>query len=259
MTRISKKNKVKRANYSKELEVKYHEKIKKLYDCCKFFDDGDLSYGDEIAGHLYVLCCDEGNNQKSILEQLGLKSRIRLYSSTHSKKSLSLNGSPLVGFRIEGRGENKPPEIKLSSHKIEESKQFMRQEKVSFKKWWGKEHIVFIYTKPLNLLDLSKNEFDSLKRDEIIKFVRSQEGSGHFDQEISTKLALIKSNFLNVRSQQEKQSISITFRIGKQEAEETLVNFENYPRFLVRQIANEFLLSAQDLDISSARKFLHLK
>ena len=52
---------------------------KKCMNFCKNFDKGEIYYAKDIANHLFMMLCEDG--QASILQQLGLKSKIRLYST----------------------------------------------------------------------------------------------------------------------------------------------------------------------------------
>jgi hypothetical protein len=246
-----------RKNYDQDLVNNYHEIIKKMYDRCKDFDNGETYYAKDIAGYLYLLCCDEGS-QISILQQLGLKSRIRIYSTIPNiKKAKYISGSPLVSFT--SFNNNGKLNFKFTSKT--EDKSLLIQNKLIFNRWWSENIIFILEEKPLNLNDLNFKYKELIKRGEIIKFVRNQEGSGHFDKEINRKLSIIKENFMKIRTSNNVDgSANLTFTFNKSSAilkNETL-NFEEYPLFIIRQIANEFLLSEKEIDINSARKFLHI-
>ena len=173
---------------------------------------------------------------------------------------VSFSGNPLVATQISSL--DKEAIAKLEFDAIEGKKIFLNPVKLAFNKWWNQDMVFVSEDKPLNFEELSQNNYlFKIKRSEIIKFIRNQDGSGHFDKEINLKLAKIKENFTKINPVTKNGSIGFVIRFGKIKdnfLENSIANFEEYPFYIIRQIVSEFLLSVQEININSARNFLHI-
>ena len=237
--------KVKRNN--QDLINIYKETILKLQDYCNFFDENKIYYAKDMATALYMLCLED-QNQKSILEQLGKKSELRLQSIIdHSKKnSYQLySGSPYVHIVLSWN--NGVTNFGLRSNTVEHEKKNINT--LPFVKWIS-EPIVSIVNDPLNINN-SYSIKKGYKRFEIIKFIRSQDGGSFFDEKIDEEFKKLKDDFIMGYKYKKNGENYLSIPINTSnylslESEEK-IDFNDYIYYLIRGVTEEFLIASSKI------------
>jgi hypothetical protein len=154
-----------------ELEEALGRQIGHLRRSCASYDAGELSEGERLAATCYILLHDGVGRQKSLLGQLGLKSKMRFVDSDQIA-ALKRNGLPTdplssIGLPL------------VSIHLMENSALYVpflgstpfQSEAVTFSHWWEGE----IYKNASGV---------TLTRKNLVFFLRSQDGGAHVDDHL---------------------------------------------------------------------------
>lgn len=150
------------------------EQIQFLKRSCEVYDSGDHTESKRIAVHLRVLLHDT-KNSKSLLGQLGLKTKQFLDTATEPPKNVNAITSytGLIGTRI-GAGEpSYVPNLDSANNRL-----------IPFDQWWAAPIII----------DEKQRE---ISRGRLILYVCDKDGGAHVDPEMDDVYAdLSKKNSL---------------------------------------------------------------
>lgn len=132
-----------------ELQKSLNMHLRLLISACGQYDDGFLDAGMHIAVTLRVLLHHNPNpksNSKSLLEQLGLRSGIRFYTTgaEYNPKNLSITCS-LAAMVINNNGAEYAPVLSDGPH---------APKKISFVDWWANVVLVDVERRKMSRRDL---------------------------------------------------------------------------------------------------------
>lgn len=144
-----------------ELEQHLKEQLEMLADRCDSFYAGKTHEAKSAAAILYILLCDKGGSQKSLLGQLNLKSKHKFLDS-RTRNQLSLNSA---------KGSWPWTVIPFKPHRNEDF--------VEFNGWWHQEFHAWFG-------DVT------FTREELIEAIRHKEGGGHVADLTHEKIAAVR-------------------------------------------------------------------
>lgn len=147
-----------------ELEKLYEEQIAMLKDRCDAYYQGKFYEAKSAAAILYILLCDHGGSQKSLLGQLKKKENIKFLDS-RQLNDLTINSSSGAWPRT-----------------VIPFKPFRNENLYEFEEWWTKQPFKIVF----------KNiEFT---RQELVEAIRHKEGGGHVSPLTLKKIAAVRRN-----------------------------------------------------------------
>jgi len=144
-----------------ELEQHYKEQLEMLADRCDAYYAGKVHEAKSAAAILYILLCDKGGSQKSLLGQLGLKTERRFLDS-RVRNQLSLNSA---------KGAWPWTVVPL--------KPYREKDLVDFEDWWQQEFHAWFGNV-------------TFRREELVEAIRHKEGGGHVAELTLDKIAAVR-------------------------------------------------------------------
>lgn len=202
-----------------ELEQHYKEQLEMLADRCDAFYSGKAHEAKSAAGILYILLCDKGGSQKSLLGQLGSKTDQKFLDS-RVRNQLSLNSA---------KGAWPWTVIPF--------KPYRETDFVGFDDWWHQEFHAWFG-------DIT------FTREELIETIRHKEGGGHVADLTLDKIAAVRRSRSGWhRSIREKDDGTTEFYVGVSLTKEPLPEdsdleeISDYELACVCAIAEEVLFS----------------
>lgn len=144
-----------------ELEQHYKEQMTMLADRCDAYYTGKVYEATSAAGILYILLCDKGRSQKSLLGQLNLKAGTKFLDS-RVLHQLSLNSSSGAWPRT-----------------VVPHEPYREKNLVTFEEWWKQDFHAWFG-------DVT------FTREELVEAIRHMEGGGHVADMTLDKIAAIR-------------------------------------------------------------------
>lgn len=144
-----------------ELEQHYKEQMEMLADRCDAYYAGKVHEAKSAASILYILLCDKGGSQKSLLGQLNLKAGTKFLDS-RVRNQLSRNSA---------RG--------AWPVNVMPYKPYREKDLVVFDEWWKQEFHAWFR-------DVT------FTREELVEAIRHKEGGGHIADMTLDKIAAVR-------------------------------------------------------------------
>lgn len=154
-----------------ELVAKLKSQVSNFRRSSSAFDDGAFEEAERLASCVYVLLHDGLNSRsKSLMGQLGLKSRLRFPDTSYLKlppePGVAVAGPPLLWLGARDGVYQYGAPLGGTDGKMKD-----RMPRIAFSKWWE--------------ADVYRNSRgNSLSRKNLVFFMRSQDGGAHIDDHI---------------------------------------------------------------------------
>jgi hypothetical protein len=143
------------------------EQLKALQSLAKSFGEGNTWAAKLMATVIYVICHDGWGKSRSLLTQLGVRERLLCISTAHDPQPDNLlTEALLLGFRFTDGNVEHFPRFLMPPNPENPFKW------IPFAEWW--EQPVYC-----------RGNEDIITRKELVLTVRSKDGGGHFDSELS--------------------------------------------------------------------------